>query len=62
MRYHLFIAVGILLIMIFAMQGLDALAEPGFGVRELYVLGGFVFAGLLVRQGLRNRKEDNSSK
>ena len=56
MKHHLFIAVGILLFLIFLQQGLDAVAAPGLGLRELYVFGGFVFAGLLIRLGLRIRK------
>jgi len=58
MTHHIFIAVGILLFFIFLVQGLSALSAPGVGFRELYVLGGFVFAGLLIRSGLRLRKKE----
>jgi len=38
------------------MRGLEAIAEPGLGVREIYILGGFLVAGLLVHAGLKERK------
>ena len=38
------------------MRGLEALSEPGLGLRELYILGGFMVAGLLVHAGLKERK------
>jgi len=55
MKSHLFIALGLTLGVIFVFQGIDAIKVPGLGLKELYVLGGFVFAGLLVRQGLKDR-------
>lgn len=56
MKSHLFISVGLLLAAIFIMRGLEALNEPGLGLRELYTLGGFLVAGLLIRAGLKERK------
>lgn len=56
MKSHLFIALGLTLAIIFLVQGLDALKDPSWGLKELYVLGGFVFVFLLIRQGLRDRK------
>ena len=57
MRSHLFIATGLLIAAIFFMRGLETLAEPGFGFRELYILGGFLVAGLLVHAGYKTRKD-----
>lgn len=58
MKSHIFISSGLLIAAIFFMRGVEALAEPGFGVREIYVLGGFVVAGLLLRAGWIERKAD----
>lgn len=51
MLAHLKIAVGSLIAGIFLWRGIDAINQPGFGWQELYVLGGFVFAGLIIRSG-----------
>ena len=56
MKSHLFIASGMLIAAIFFMRGLDALSEPGFGLREIYILGGFLAAGLLIHRGWKDRK------
>ena len=52
MKQHLFIAGGLLMGAIFLIRGLEALRSAGFGLQEIYILGGFVIAGLLIRQGL----------
>ncbi|MEP6343607.1 MAG: hypothetical protein ABJ275_09850 [Maricaulaceae bacterium] len=52
----MFISVGLLLAAIFCMRGLEALNEPGLGLREIYILGGFVAAGLLIHAGFKERK------
>ena len=51
MKAHFFISMGFLLIAIFFVRGLDAVMEPGIGLREIYILGGFLLAGLLIRAG-----------
>lgn len=56
MKAHLFISMGLLLAAIFFMRGMEALIEPGLGLRELYILGGFLIAGLLIRAGWKERK------
>ena len=56
MKAHLFISMGLLLAGIFLMRGMEALMEPGFGLREIYILGGFLIAGLLVHAGWKERK------
>ena len=56
MKSHLFISCGLLVAAIFFMRGLEALAEPGLGFREVYILGGFVVAGFLVHAGWKERK------
>ncbi len=56
MKAHLFISVGLLLAAIFLIRGLEALSEPGLGLREVYILGGFLIAGLLIYEGLKERK------
>ena len=60
MKAHLFIALGLLIAAIFIIRGLEALAEPGLGLRELYISGGFVFAGLMIRIGFKRKKADKS--
>ena len=56
MKSHLFISSGLLIAAIFFMRGLDAVAEPGLGLREVYILGGFLVAGLLIHAGWKERK------
>ena len=56
MKSHLFISFGLLIAAIFFMRGLEALNEPGLGLREVYTLGGFLVATLLVHAGLKERK------
>ena len=58
MKSHIFIALGLTIAVVFFFQGMDAIKMPGLGLREIYVMGGFVFAGLLVRQGLKDRRLD----
>lgn len=58
MKSHLFISSGLLIAAIFFMRGLEALAEPGLGGREVYILGGFLVAGLLIYAGWKERKSD----
>ncbi len=55
-KSHIFISSGLLIAAIFLMRGLEALNEPGLGLREVYILGGFVVAGLLVHAGWKERK------
>jgi len=55
MKAHLFIAAGLLVAAIFLIRGLEALAEPGLGFKEAYILGGFAIAGLLIRFGIKER-------
>lgn len=57
MKSHLLIAFGILMACIFTVRGLEALAQPGWGLFDLYILGGFILAGLLVRQGFKLRQK-----
>ena len=56
MKAHLFISFGLLFAAIFFMRGMDAIMEPGLGLREVYILGGFLVAGLLIRAGWKERK------
>lgn len=56
MKSHMFISIGLLIGAIFVWRGIDALKDPGLGLVELYVLGGFVASGLLIRQGWIDRK------
>ena len=41
------------------MRGLDALRVPGFGLHEVYILGGFLLGGFLIRAGWKERKTSN---
>lgn len=61
MKSHLFISSGLLIFAIFFMRGLEVLAEPGLGLSEVYILGGFVIGGLLIHTGWRERKAGQSA-
>ena len=56
MKSHLFISIGLLIAAIFFMRGLEALNEPSLGLREVYIMGGFIVAGLVVHAGWKARK------
>jgi len=51
MKAHLFMSMALLVGAIFFMRGLEALREPGLGLFELYIMGGFLLAGFLFRIG-----------
>ena len=53
MKHHLMITLGLVMAVIFVWRGVEAFSQPGLGVREAYVAGGFLIAGLLVVSGLR---------
>ncbi len=53
MRHHLMIVLGLLIAGIFLWRGVEALGEPGLGLREAYVAGGLVLAAALVVTGIR---------
>lgn len=52
MKHHIMIALGLIMLIVFAWQGFEAIAEPGLGVREAYVAGGFILAGWLIQSGI----------
>ena len=56
MKSHLFISSGLLVAAIFFMRGLEAISVPGLGMSEVYILGGFLVAGLLIHSGWKERK------
>lgn len=56
MKAHVFMASALLMAAIFFMRGLEIFAEPGLGLQEIYVLGGFCIAVLLFRAGRKERK------
>ena len=56
MKSHLFISSGLLIAAIFFMRGMEAIVEPGLGLREVYILGGFLVAGLLIHAGWKESK------
>jgi hypothetical protein len=62
MASHLKIAIGFVLIGIFLFRGQEALSTPGLGWRELYVLGGFILAGVLIYQGWTGVQAKRSKK
>ena len=57
MSRHIFIALGLLMAALFAYRGANALMEPGFGLAELYALGGLVIAASLLGVGMRRRSQ-----
>ena|GEM_PF-6121271 len=56
MKAHIFIALGLLIAAIFFFHALDVVRNPSFGLWELYILGGFLVAGLMVRTGWLERR------
>ncbi|MEL7446944.1 MAG: hypothetical protein AAGK02_14230 [Pseudomonadota bacterium] len=60
MKHHIMIALGLLLLVIFAYRGALALAAPGLGVLEAYIAGGLVLGGWLIRAGLAERRGHRS--
>ena len=56
MKSHIFISTGLLIAAIFIVRGLEALGDPGFGLREIYIIGGFIVAGALLRAGWKARQ------
>jgi len=57
MKAHFFMSMGLLIAAIFVWRGMEALADPGIGLREVYILGGFIVAGLLFHHGWTARRE-----
>lgn len=55
------IALGLLMLIIFGVQGFLAIREPGLGVREAYVAGGFVLGGWLIKSGLAEWRHARNS-
>lgn len=62
MKGHLFVAFGLIVASIFVFRLLDAIAQPGIGLAEAYVAGGFILSAYLVyfggREILEKRKQD----
>lgn len=56
------IALGLLMLIIFGIQGFLALGEPGLGFREAYVVGGFVLGGWLIKGGLSEWRHARNSR
>lgn len=52
MKHHIMIALGLLMCVVFAYRGAIALLAPGFGFEEVYIAGGLLIAGWLIRSGL----------
>ncbi|MEO0816556.1 MAG: hypothetical protein AAFX86_04535 [Pseudomonadota bacterium] len=62
MKHHIMIAGGLLMLIIFAVQGFLAIREPGLGVREAYVAGGFLIGGWLIKSGLAEWRHARQSR
>lgn len=56
MKHHIMIALGLLMATIFSYRLAVALLAPGFGIPELYFLGGIVIASALIFGGLKERR------
>ena len=57
MKHHLMIAPGLLMAAIFSFRFANAVLVPGWGLSELYLLGGIVIGGLLIFSGLKERRQ-----
>ena len=55
MKSHIMIALGLLMAVVFSYRLANAVLEPGFGGRELYLFGGIIIAATLIFSGLRER-------
>lgn len=62
MKHHIMIALGILMAILFAFRMANALIEPGFGFRELYLVGGLLIAGYLMYSGWREWRAAKATK
>lgn len=56
MKSHLMIALGLLMAAVFSFRLANAIVVPGWGISELYLLGGIVIAAFLILSGLRERR------
>ena len=57
MKHHLMIALGLLMAAVFSFRFANAVLVPGWGLTELYLLGGIVIGGLLIFSGLKERRQ-----
>ncbi|MCI4645616.1 MAG: hypothetical protein MRY64_12625 [Hyphomonadaceae bacterium] len=57
MKHHIMIALGLLMLVVFTIQAVEAFQAPGLGLREVYVLGGFVLSAWLIRSGFNEWKQ-----
>ena len=57
MKHHLMIALGLLMAAVFSFRFANAVLVPGWGLSELYLLGGIVIGGLLIFSGLQERRQ-----
>ena len=57
MKHHIMIALGLLMAAIFSFRLANALLAPGFGLLELYLVGGIVIAAALILFGLKERRQ-----
>ncbi len=56
MKHHIMIALGLLLAMVFSYRLALAIIAPGLGLSEIYLFGGLLLAGWLLKGGLSERK------
>ncbi|MEM6648708.1 MAG: hypothetical protein AAF603_00495 [Pseudomonadota bacterium] len=56
MKYHLMIALGLLMGAVFSYRFANAILAPGFGLLEVYLLGGIGIAIWLIFAGLKERR------
>lgn len=61
MKFHIMIALGLLMAGIFAFRGAQSFLAPGFGVPELYNLGGLAIAAALMFQGVQGFRVDRKA-
>lgn len=51
MKHHIMIALGLLMLVVFTIQAVEAFQAPGLGFKEVYTVGGFILAAWLIRAG-----------
>ncbi len=62
MKHHIMIALGLLMALVYSFRLANALAAPGLGSTELYLLGGLIIAAALIFFGLRERRAAREAK
>ena len=56
MKHHIMIALGLLMLVVFTIQAVEAFKAPGLGFKEVYTIGGFILSAWLIKAGFTEWK------